>query len=245
MGFFSRRDKKKAPPQREASILSPPNLFISAPPPPPRQIAATRGNSNGRERGNQAQYKTTHNVSTTQLTASHHQSSAVVNQHGYLASPQHGNSNPYGSGDLRRFTSSMSNLASQVTAVPSCADPLTAWYGYGTQVVGAFDEVAQRLNNVLTLIDEESLRGNEMDLFACRQAIPEKSTAVVVRDRERTSRSPKRGRGKESREREREIERAKIRSADVAASVVRGNYFSKVELYSNSKLPATLPPFAV
>lgn len=133
-------------------------------------------------------------------------------------------------------------MTKEVTNVPSRNDGLCAWYGYSTQVLGStintFDEISYRLNNVLTLIDNESLAGHEMDLFACRQLMaPEPDANAHSKPSKKSSKD---------RDRERSNDKSKGQpAADVAASVVRGNYFSKVELYANSKLPRDLPPFAV
>lgn len=135
------------------------------------------------------------------------------------------------------MTGSFANLAKDFSRVPGRSDGLCAWYGYGTQVFGstvnAFDDIAFRLNNVLTMIDNESLKGHEMDLFACRQPMPPGQEPSAV------SKPVK----KSSKDKDKQC---KVQpAAEAAAAVVRGNYFSKVELYANSKLPKNLDPFAV
>jgi len=174
----------------------------------------------------------------------------IVNQHYYLNAPPpqhhqqdaHNGLTPYAGPSGNGFTGSLVNLTKEVTNVPSRNDGLCAWYGYSTQVLGStintFDEISYRLNNVLTLIDNESLAGHELDLFACRQ--------LMSTEPETNANSKPFKEGSKDRQRGKSKDKCKVDpAAEVAASVVRGNYFSKVELYANSKLPRDLPPFAV
>ncbi|CAH0044265.1 unnamed protein product [Clonostachys solani] len=138
--------------------------------------------------------------------------------------------------------------------------------------VSIFDEVSVRLNHILTEIDKEVMTGNEPDLFTCRsptatvndcQALVRVSSADQQLSKPRNhhhhhEREPGSGRGKD-RKRERSSRQNSSRedgykekpkknaqlAGGVATAVVRGEYFSKVELYANSKLLASLPPFAV
>ncbi|KAJ0156761.1 Uncharacterized protein HZ326_1058 [Fusarium oxysporum f. sp. albedinis] len=68
--------------------------------------------------------------------------------------------------------------------------------------------------------------GNENTLFNCAIADQEPKTDQVDK-----------GLGK--------VKNKEKSSCNVAASVVSGNYFSKVEQYANSKLPSTLPPLSL
>jgi hypothetical protein len=168
----------------------------------------------------------------------------------------------------------MVNLARDASALPNCNDGLAAWYGYSTALVGTtvsiFDEVSIRLNHILTQIDKEGMTGNEPDLFTCRSpiaAVNDCQALVRVSSADQQLTKPKHhhheresgsGRGKD-RKRERSSRQNSPRedgykekpkknaqlAGGVATAVVRGEYFSKVELYANSKLPASLPPFAV
>ncbi|CAG9993865.1 unnamed protein product [Clonostachys byssicola] len=172
------------------------------------------------------------------------------------------------------FAVSMVNLTRDAGALPNCNDGLAAWYGYSTALVGTtvsiFDEVSIRLNHILTQIDKEGMTGNEPDLFTCRSPIAavndcQALVRVSSADQQLTKpkhhhheREPGSGRGKD-RKRERSSRQNSSRedgckekpkknaqlAGGVATAVVRGEYFSKVELYANSKLPASLPPFAV
>ncbi|KAF4974357.1 hypothetical protein FZEAL_8735 [Fusarium zealandicum] len=164
-------------------------------------------------------------------TPGYHQP-VIVNQHYYLLGG--GQSQQRVHSPLGRFTGSMVNLAKEVVPKASINqlydEGLSAWNGC-TQLAQStnamYDQVYSRFNDVMTLIDHEKLYGNEKDLFSCHPA-PEEN---ITQDRGAFS---KRTRHKD-----------KPQSCNVAASVVSGNYFSKVELYANSKLPMDLPPLGL
>lgn len=273
MGFFSRKEKPKYPKLKPSTYLEPPNVFVapaqdaSNPPVPPRPKTAGAGlreKTNVKDKENRRIRYTQHNNASTpqlQITAGpdsqhhlekHPQTSqqqiqhyncgpVIVNQY-YLHAPPphyHNDRSPYsGLADGGHVTGSFANLARDFSKVPGRGDGLCAWYGYGTQVFGStistFDDIAFRLNNVLTLIDNESLKGNEMDLFACRQLPPPETQPS-------SSSKPSKKSSKDNKDKGCKVQP----TAEVAASVIRGNYFSKVELYANSKLPKNLDPFAV
>ena len=270
MGFFTRKDKVKQPSpaptssppksraklkQQESSFFDPPNVYTSR---------GTTYNSHHHAAPQPQARPYRHrsaNVSSPQLAlpappTGHQCQPVIVNQHYYInqqpqaqAGQLQPYSNPYENG--ARFGRSMANLARDFGALPTCDDGLTGWYGYTTNLVSstvnACDEVASRLNNVLTLIDGEHMKGHEMDLFTCRQPLQQQIVRSSTEE-ERSGKAPKKIRDKDrSREREkgRDKDKSKSQTTDVAASVVKGNYFSKVELYANSKLPKDVAPFAV
>lgn len=263
------RDKAKVkyPKLEPSNPFNPPNIYIEAntyPPIPSRpKTAAPSSRDADKDRRSRRTRHTHHeNTSTPQLqltAAPHHQPASshpsppsqqiqhhnygplIVNQHYYLnAPPPQDGPSPYLAGGLGGFTGSVANLAKEFTNVPKRNDGLGAWYGYSTQVFGStistFDEISYRLNNVLTMIDNGGLAGHEMDLFACRQPtrVEQESKEVIKSGKK----------GSKDRDREKSA-KSNVQPCDVAASVVRGDYFSKVELYANSKLPKDLPPFAV
>jgi hypothetical protein len=133
-------------------------------------------------------------------------------------------SQPNFSSSLNRFTGSMANIARE--AAPQLYDEgLSAWQGC-TQIAQSTNALYDRFNDIMTLIDHEKLCGNENKLFNCA---PEKAQHV-----------DKKG--------EKGVDKKKHKdkqSSNVAASVVSGNYFSKVELYANSKLPMNLHALAL
>ncbi|KAF4344391.1 lipase class 3 [Fusarium beomiforme] len=128
------------------------------------------------------------------------------------------------SSSLNRFTGSMVNLAKESLPPHLYDDGLSAWHGC-TQIAQSTNALYDRFNDIMTLIDHEKLKGNDNMLFNC--AVPVQETKADQVDK---------GVGKVRKDK---------KSCNVAASVVSGNYFSKVEQYANSKLPSTLPPLAL
>ncbi|ROW01850.1 hypothetical protein VMCG_05639 [Cytospora schulzeri] len=102
----------------------------------------------------------------------------------------------------------------------------------------ATDHVYQRFNNVMTLIDQDRYAGNEKDLFVCQSdsSSTSSSTADTTTTRGQPSK-PKRTHSSKAHH-----DSPKGQTTAVAASVVSGSYFAKVELYANSRLPMNLPP---
>ena len=254
---------------RPAKLLEPPNVFVPsdavyrhhAPEVPPRPGSNVRHQLVHHGSG----YVHPHhaNASSPQLARdhrreespiphhNHHCGPVIVNQHyyingGHAQSSTQGGGNPYAHSQAK-FGGSVANLARGLSAVPSCSDGLSAWYDYSvnlvTSTIDTCDEIAYRLNNVLTMIDGEHLKGHEMDLFSYRHPVTMTEKQQVPRREEGNPAKKSRGRG---RGRDNDTRPDKSPATDVAASVVRGNYFSKVEQYANSKLPkSSLAPFAV
>ncbi|KAK0383912.1 hypothetical protein NLU13_8003 [Sarocladium strictum] len=148
------------------------------------------------------------------------------------------------------------------------------------KTVSAYDDISKCLNDVMTMIDCECLKGNETKLFSCAPTSTQ-SRRERSRDRSRdrhreTRRQPRRSKSVDDAEeralfrpskkdrdaevnkdhsrekkssskasKEKLADKNKVQPANVAASVVAGTYFSKVECYANSSLPADLPPLSV
>jgi len=93
-----------------------------------------------------------------------------------------------------------------------------------------------RFNDVMTLIDRERYCGNERDLFICRQDDAESSASTDVTIRGQVTTKPKKNQARKP------ASHPKGQTTGVAASVISGNYFAKVELYANARLPMNLPP---
>jgi len=148
----------------------------------------------------------------------------TINHHSQaLAPPQHNlssmHSQPNFTSSLNRFTGSMANMAKE--AAPQLYDEgLSAWHGC-TQIAQSTNALYDRFNDIMTLIDHEKLCGNENKLFNCAP-VPEQH----VDEKGLNKKKHKDNKDKQS--------------CNVAASVVSGNYFSKVEQYANSKLPMDL-----
>jgi hypothetical protein len=164
----------------------------------------------------------------------------VINNHYHLGSqqshpnlsaftpPHHlatTNSHQTLSSSLNRFKGSMVNLAKESLPPQLYDDGLSAWHGCA-QIAQSTNALYDRFNDIMTLIDHEKVQGNESKLFNCAVTDQEQKTDQVDKGMGKTKNKEK-------------------SSCNVAASVVSGNYFSKVEQYANSKLPLTLPPLSL
>lgn len=141
------------------------------------------------------------------------------------------------------------------------------------KTVSAYDDISKRFNDVMTMIDCECLDGSEMDLFSCSPSTSD-ARHDKSRDKHRPSRKePRRTKSVDDLEeralfkpskkvkesevkkhhsgdktkasKEKSSDKDKIQPANVAASVVAGTYFSKVECYANARLPSNLPPLSL
>jgi hypothetical protein len=138
----------------------------------------------------------------------------------------------------------MVNLAKEVVpvnmnAIPQMIDDSLHLHGYGTQLINQtaalYDQISSTFNNVMTRIDGDTFCGNEKELFTYQPAAlgqvsnpPSEAPPPAQLDRgvaKRTGRDAPKG-----------------QTTAVAATVVSGSYFAKVELYANSRLPMNLPP---
>ncbi|UNI17764.1 hypothetical protein JDV02_004084 [Purpureocillium takamizusanense] len=107
------------------------------------------------------------------------------------------------------------------------------------------NDMGSRFDDLMTLIDREGYAGDETDLFLLQQPQPSPGNPDSgTSDRPRSSRrtSPH---GHAQRPNSRRGGERRLDTSDVAATVLSGTYFSKVDLYANSRLPLDLPPFAV
>ncbi|KAG8163591.1 hypothetical protein KVR01_006888 [Diaporthe batatas] len=175
------------------------------------------------------------------------QAPVVVNQHYYMLAPPPPNGeyrahqgNPVPLSKL--IIGSAVNLADQLLpgVVPALLnDGLNLRGGECNQFAGpgaaALNQLGDRFNDVMTQIDRDRYAGNERDLFTYRpDSDSDSSTGTTTRGqlgRPRTNQSSHRGHAT-----------SKGQTAAAAASVLSGNYFAKVELYANSRLPMDLPP---
>ena len=110
-------------------------------------------------------------------------------------------------------------------------DSLTGWQTYGTQVVNQtaamVEQIASRLNHVMTMIDGEQVSGHERDLFTYQPVAQAPQPSRANPPLKPKTKKDKSARG---------------HSSEVVATTVTGGYFSKVNLYANSRLPRDLPP---
>ncbi|KAJ4263000.1 hypothetical protein NW762_006613 [Fusarium torreyae] len=251
------KTKTKSSKSSKPSITDPPNVYRPAlpPPPPPPQYPGnppppTRPTTAGprpRPQPSQPQLLPPPNISIpyNHHYASHsqphfqpagylapppgwngYQQPVIVNQHYYLGTRP---SQQTLSSSLNRFTGSMVNLAKEAVPTQLYDDGLSAWHGC-TQLAQSTNALYERFNDIMTMIDHEKLCGNENNLFSCSPApAPAPAQDNSIQDK---------GIGRRTRHKDKQ-------SCNVAASVVSGNYFSKVELYANSKLPLDLPSLAL
>lgn len=174
--------------------------------------------------------------------------SIVVNQHYYLLPATHGDATSQRPQACEAIVSKLNtgsavNLAVQLIsgAQPFLFDdgsfPLNGHFQQGAGE--ATDHMYQRFNSVMTLIDQDRYTGNEKDLFICHSdaSSAPSSTADTTTTRGQLSKPKKphsSGRFHN--------DSPKGQTTAVAASMISGSYFAKVELYANSRLPMNLPP---
>lgn len=192
----------------------------------------------------------------------HHQQPIVVNQYylGHQVPATHRQA--YGCATTNSVVSignSVVNMANeclpaslQVRHLPHPFDDgLPAWHGYGSQLLNqgaaACDQLGQRLNSVLTLIDGDQCKGNERELFTLNPVNPvgvppqTPKTDVSKKVARPSSKSGDKSLKRPSRTNSSD-KNSKGQSTAIAATVATGDYFSKVDMYANSKLPMDLPP---
>ncbi|KAK8001757.1 lipase class 3 [Apiospora marii] len=183
----------------------------------------------------------------------------IVNQHYYLGqSPQHSmcpTSTSYGSGALSKFRMEpMVDLADGMIPGTSALvhqvfdDGLPRWHGQATQLLnqGAamYDQISNKFNSVMTMIDSDKYLGNEKDLFTYQQQplgtspVSEPAPPVPAVTTRGMQVAPKKRSSSNK-----DAAASKGQTAAVASSLLSsGGYFAKVELYANSRLPMNLPP---
>jgi hypothetical protein len=114
-------------------------------------------------------------------------------------------------------------------------DGLPSWHAYGSQLLNQsaalYDQISSKFDDVMTLIDGDKLKGHENELFMYQQPSPENPLPA-----------PAVSKGDHGKKRRKDTA-PKGQTSAVAASLITGGYFSKVDLYANSRLPLDLPPF--
>ncbi|KAK4119216.1 alpha/beta-hydrolase [Parathielavia appendiculata] len=171
----------------------------------------------------------------------------IVNQHHYYLggplpsqapAPSFIVSSPLDKVDL----GSAVDLAKEVcqgTCIPRLLNEvLPSWPNCGNQLVrqgnGLVNEISNRLDNVLTTIDQGGYNGKEHDIFAwqpTQAATPPVSLVAPVSEKGLLKVGKKSsGKGHPKGQ------------TTMAAAVVSGSFFTKVDYYANSRLPMNLPP---
>jgi hypothetical protein len=143
----------------------------------------------------------------------------------------------------------MLNLAKDVVPAQLYEDGVSAWRDYNQFAdctVAVYGDLSSKFDELMTMIDQEKLCGNESKLFDLQphNNSPYGNPGHAATTSALVPVSNERGFGKSSSKNQIK-EKHKIQPTVVAASVVTGNYFSKVDLYANSKLPYDLPRLAV
>ncbi|RYP23471.1 hypothetical protein DL766_007508 [Monosporascus sp. MC13-8B] len=168
----------------------------------------------------------------------------IVNQHYYLGLPPAGmpSNNPYPGVNV---CSALSKPKINPTVdlpngiMPGNADQLPngdlpGWHSYGAQLANQdatiHTTIWAEFNNVMTLIDGDHLSGHEKDLFTYESGRP--SSDNMAQSPQMPGDCPM----------EDTKDLPKGQSAAVASSLISKGYFSKVDLYANSKLPPNFPP---
>lgn len=255
MGLFSRRKSKDLP----SPPAGPPAVPVDTKPeqaclPRPQQHAPQISGLTGQNASSPAFQPPGYSGSPPGWTAGppppaypQHQAQQVpivVNQHYYLIQAPQKNPPPGSAANACALTKlvvgSAVNLTNQV--LPGLVVPalFTDEDGSGSRGSGAGSSVtshmSQKFTDLMTLIDCDRFSGHEMDLFTCpfrsRPSAAGDDTQEQVRGNPKTHEPPRRGGDHHSR----------LQTADVAATVISGNYFAKVELYANARLPMDLPP---
>lgn len=242
MGFFSSKPKSKAKLHKlqPASLTAPPNIYTSEVPLRPA-TAAPQKNFYHHQAVSQPQFN--------YPPAANIPPPPVPHPYNIPPNHQHQPSPPRNQNGLHLFSESMVDLAG---LIPTNTAAFRKQLASSTNVANAaYDEIRNRFDDVMTLIDCESLSGHEKNLFLCQEPTPQnslvpyKQQAVVHEQHPEPLPNYEADRAlnlRKKRSGEQKKKGQPLQTAHVAVSVVSGNYFSKVELYANSKLPMNLPP---
>ncbi|KAM0481139.1 hypothetical protein ACHAP7_004707 [Fusarium lateritium] len=214
----------------------------TAPRPKPSQqhlMPPTSPYNNQHDTQSQPQFRPAGYLAAPPPNWSAYQPPVVVNNHYHLSSPLGSppsyqnlssmHSQPNFPTSLTRWTGSMVNLAKEALPPQLYDDGLAAWHGC-SQIAQSTNAMYDRFNDIMTLIDHEKLSGCENSLFNCTPPVQEHHV---------DEKGIKKQKHKDKQDKQDK------QSCNVAASVVSGNYFSKVEQYANSKLPTDLPPLSL
>jgi hypothetical protein len=124
--------------------------------------------------------------------------------------------------------------------IPSCIpgaqifnDGIPHWHRQGTQYLnqGAalYELISSKFNSVVTSIDGERFSGDEKELWVYQPPSQQFNELQVVRTK------------KEGTKKAKPISKGDT-GCPIAANIASANYFSKINLYANSRLPPDLPP---
>lgn len=113
--------------------------------------------------------------------------------------------------------------------LPPWNGPETQWLDHGAAL---YDQLSAKFDDVMTAIDRDRYIGNEKDLFIWQ---PDPDIGGPASEPSSTDRGF-------TKKPKKERDHSKGQPGAIASTVISSNYFSKVELYANSRLPMDLPP---
>lgn len=266
MGFFTRESSHdRAKRQQRPSLADPPNVFYtpSSPPLPARPATAAPAVNAPCPKPHVAFSQPRFGAAPPPpgwgppapgaAPGPRLQPPVVVNhhhQHYYIGACQPQQAVQAAGSGLGRWTGSLVDLGRGDGLYAPLRGSRDAVYG----------DICARFDDVMTLIDRERYAGDERDLFVCQSA-PQPSQSQPSLSAPRPPDQPSStdrwrnfgGGGSSSSKKPSSSEKRlpghadprKPQTCDVAAAVVSGSYFSKVDLYANSRLPVNLPPLAL
>ncbi|OAA56533.1 lipase, class 3 [Niveomyces insectorum RCEF 264] len=226
--------------------LSPPPLPPPPPPPPPEWLPV-EGNA-GISPGPPGPPGFPPRLLSPNPTQHYHPPpNIVVNQHYYITAgpPLHAADTRQGGkalgggplGKTQLYLGSVVNLATDLLPmnVPHFFDDgLSPWHASSSHLLnqGAafYDQLSSKFDNVLTSIDRDRYTGNEGELFSYGPSTTPRPSPNTRKD------------AIASRPKETKRDRPSGQTTNMAARLISGSYFARVDLYANSKLPPDLPP---
>jgi hypothetical protein len=107
---------------------------------------------------------------------------------------------------------------------------LPVWNFERSESDALYKLISSKLDAVVTLIDGEKFSGDEKDLWVSPPPAPQNQERQIVVARKDTAKERPNGKLKDE------------TGCPITTTIVNTNYFTKVDLYANSKLPADLPP---
>jgi len=137
-------------------------------------------------------------------------------------------------------SASMVHLPQLGPNIPSCVpgaqifnDVIPHWHQQGTQYLNQsaalYDLICSKFNSVVTSIDGENFSGNENDLWVQSPPPQQFEQALVVSKKKDVVKENLKDNSKDN------------TGCPIATKITSSNYFTKVNLYANSRLPMDLP----
>ncbi|KAK3328562.1 Alpha/Beta hydrolase protein [Cercophora scortea] len=172
----------------------------------------------------------------------------IVNQHHYYLAPSsaptqttqrpHTSNDPPSKLNLGSVVDLVTGVHGSCVNLSQCFDDgVPSWHGHRTQILNQsaalVDQMSKRLSEVLTFIDGDRYTGDEKELFTWQTPVEEPSPPTIHVAQKGLPKSSKKTHARDQ---------PKGQTTAIASSIISGNYFAKVDLYANSRLPMDLPP---